>query len=255
MIVHKESNTMTENAILFRDYEADFYRYMVLYGNLAPKTSKDYISRLRFLSKNYPINETISEEFIDHIIETEKMIMSNRQNYTSAKAMSDFRSGLNKFLAFIKSDYYKNLSETLKDEIRKVKENKELTATERTSIIQSRIGQGSFRSSLFHYWQGCSISNCTMSSILIASHIKPWRDCNNVQRLDLYNGLLLLPNYDKLFDKGYISFDMNGKLLSSHLLDKDVKEILGITNGLSLRKLDDKHKKYLKYHNEHCFMG
>ena len=86
-------------------------------------------------------------------------------------------------------------------------------------------------------------------------HIKPWCDCNNEQRLDLYNGLLLLPNYDKLFDKGYISFDSKGHLISSRLLDKEVKGILGIKDGLSLRKLDDKHVEYLRYHNDYRFMG
>lgn len=255
IIYNTYADVLCENMNLFRDFEADFYHYMISDGHLAPKTSKDYISRLRFLSQSYSLDENISEEYIDHIMETENRIKSNRQRYATSKAMSDFRSGLNKFLAFVKSAYYKDLSERVADEIRKIEENEELTTTERTSVIQSRVGQGTFRSSLIRYWQGCSISNCTMTPVLIASHIKPWCDCNNVQRLDLYNGLLLLPNYDKLFDKGYISFDSKGKLICSRLLDKDVKEVLGITDGLSLRKLDDKHKDYLKYHNEYCFMG
>ena len=48
------------------------------------------------------------------------------------------------------------------------------------------------------------MSGITSTWILIASHIKPWRVSNNNERLDVYNGLLLLPNLDKLFDKGYI---------------------------------------------------
>ena len=246
--------TLVENANVFGDYEADFYRYMVSQGNLAPKTSKDYISRLRFLSQNYLLDENISEEYIDYIIETENKNKLSRQKYATSKAMTDFRSGLRKFLDFIKSSYFKDLSDLELNEIHKLENNVELTSTERTSIIQSRIGQGSFRSSLIRYWQGCSISNCAMTPVLIASHIKPWRESDNHQRLDVYNGLLLLPNYDKLFDKGYISFDPKGKLVSSHLLGKDTKEILGITDGLSLRKLDDKHVEYLKYHNDNCFM-
>lgn len=246
--------TFMESANVFGDYESEFYRYMVTQGNLAPKTSRDYISRLRFLSQNYFLDENISEEYIDYIIETEKKNKLNRQKYTTSKAMTDFRSGLRKFLGFIKSSYYKELSDLELNEIHKVENNVELTSTERSSIIQSRIGQGSFRSSLIRYWQGCSISNCVMTPVLIASHIKPWRDSDNHQRLDVYNGLLLLPNYDKLFDKGYISFDSKGRLVSSHLLGKETKEILGIIDGLSLRKLDDKHIGYLKYHNENCFM-
>lgn len=254
IIYNINADQLAGNVRAFADYEADFYHYMILYGNLVPKTSRDYISRLRFLSQSYLLDENISEEYIDYIIETERRIMSNRQRYVTPKAMSDFRSGLKKFLAFIKSAYYQDSAKRIENEVHKVEMDDALTITERTSIIQSRVGQGTFRSSLIRYWHGCSISCCSLSPILIASHIKPWCDCCNTERLDLYNGLLLLPNYDKLFDKGYISFNTNGKLISSRLLDKDVKEILGITDGLSLRKLDDKHKVYLKYHNECCFM-
>ncbi|MGQ7096730.1 HNH endonuclease, partial [Escherichia coli] len=28
---------------------------------------------------------------------------------------------------------------------------------------------------------------------LVASHIKPWKDCNDKERIDFYNGLLLCP--------------------------------------------------------------
>lgn len=247
-------DVINANVNVFGDYESDFYHYMIMWGNLAPKTSKDYITRLRFLSQHYLLDEGISKEYIDYIIETENNKRLNRQKYASSKAMSDFRSGLNKFLDFIKSAYYKELNELELNEIQKVENNKKLTTTERVSIIQSRVGQGSFRSSLIRYWRGCSISNCTMTPVLIASHIKPWCESDNEQRLDVYNGLLLLPNYDRLFDKGYISFDTKGNLICSRLLEKETKELLGITDGLSLRKLDDKHLEYLKYHNDNCFM-
>ena len=49
--------TFMESANVFGDYESDFYRYMVTQGNLAPKTSRDYISRLRFLSQNYFLDD------------------------------------------------------------------------------------------------------------------------------------------------------------------------------------------------------
>lgn len=94
-----------------------------------------------------------------------------------------------------------------------------------------------------------------MMPILVASHIKPWCDCNNTQRLDMYNGLLLLPNFDKLFDKGYITFNLKGKLVCSNLLDREVRELLGITQNLQLRKLEERHIEYLRYHNEYRFMG
>jgi putative restriction endonuclease len=38
--------------------------------------------------------------------------------------------------------------------------------------------------------------------MLRASHIKPWSDCSNRERLDPLNGLLLVAHIDALFDNG-----------------------------------------------------
>lgn len=126
--------------------------------------------------------------------------------------------------------------------------------TEKDSIVKSRIGQGIFRNNLIEYWHGCAISQCPLTWMLIASHIKPWRDADNQERLDTYNGLLLLPNYDKLFDLGYISINPKGKIMYSRLLDKFDREAIGLTSDLHLVKLENQHLKYLKYHNENCFL-
>ena len=129
-----------------------------------------------------------------------------------------------------------------------------IKATEKESIVESRIGQGVFRKGLIDYWHGCAITQCPLTWMLIASHIKPWRDSDNQERLDDYNGLLLLPNYDKLFDLGYISFDQKGKIMYSRLLDKFDRDTIGLTNDLHLVKFEEQHLKYLKYHNENCFL-
>ncbi len=95
--------------------------------------------------------------------------------------------------------------------------------------------------------------SCPLTWMLIASHIKPWRDADNQERLDTYNGLLLLPNYDKLFDLGYISFNPKGKIMCSRLLDKFDREAIGLTSDLHLVKLENQHLKYLKYHTKKSF--
>ena len=48
-----------------------------------------------------------------------------------------------------------------------------------------------------------------------ASHLKPWRDATNEERLDGKNGLLLTPSIDHLLDKGFISFENSGELIVS----------------------------------------
>ena len=169
------------------------------------------------------------------------------------KTCSDYVTRM-KLLAFVNSDYYNRLSDSILSGIKAVEDDDTIKITEKDSIVKSRIGQGIFRNNLIEYWHGCAISQCPLTWMLIASHIKPWRDADNQERLDTYNGLLLLPNYDKLFDLGYISFNPKGKIMCSRLLDKFDREAIGLTSDLHLVKLENQHLKYLKYHNENCFL-
>lgn len=238
----------------YMDLQADFYHYMVEFGGIAKKTSCDYVTRMKFLAHDYSLDETLTQEKIDEILRQEDLKRQERTVYTSKKSLSDFRAGLNKFLAFVNSDYHKRMEDSILTEIKAVENDNNIKATEKDSIVKSRIGQGIFRNELIEYWHGCAISQCPFTWMLIASHIKPWRDADNQERLDTYNGLLQLPNYDKLFDLGYISFTQMGKIMYSRLLDKFDREAIGLTSDLHLVKLENQHLKYLKYHNENCFL-
>ena len=209
---------------------------------------------MKFLAHDYPLDETLTKEKIEEILRQEELKRLTRGVYASKKSISDFRAGLNKFLAFINSDYHKRLSDSIISEIKAVEDDINIEVTEKDSIVKSRIGQGIFRNKLIEYWHGCAISQCPLTWMLMASHIKPWRQADNQERLDAYNGLLLLPNYDKLFDLGYISFNPKGEIMYSRLLDKFDREAIGLTSDLHLVKLEDQHLKYLKYHNENCFL-
>ncbi len=125
--------------------------------------------------------------------------------------------------------------------------------TEREEIVRARVGQGRFRKALLDYWGGCAVTGAFVPEILRASHVKPWKDSTNDERLDLYNGLLLLPQYDSLFDAGLITFSDDGALLLSRSLNGLSKLHLGIASGSVLRRLDDRHKWYLSYHRSHSF--
>ena len=126
------------------------------------------------------------------------------------------------------------------------------------SVIKARRGQGVFRRNLEEYWGNkCSVSQAPDSSfgtILIASHIKPWVMSNNREKLDVNNGLLLVPNLDKTFDKGYISFADNGTILVSAKLSCSAE--LGIVEDMSINqeKLNDGHRQYLDFHRSNIFM-
>lgn len=103
-------------------------------------------------------------------------------------------------------------------------------------------------------WHGCSISGYTHFDLLVASHIKPWKDADNSERMNVYNGLLLLPNFDKLFDRGYISFEDNGHIIYSKYIDDNDRRLLRMDNNLRLTKIEDNHKTFLDYHRNNCFM-
>jgi putative restriction endonuclease len=92
-------------------------------------------------------------------------------------------------------------------------EYKTLDKTEQEQIVVSRLGQGNFRRNVIRLWGSCSVTGLQNVSLLHASHIKPWKDSNNDERLSPYNGFLLIPDYDFLFDRGYISFKDNGNVL------------------------------------------
>jgi len=131
-----------------------------------------------------------------------------------------------------------------------------LSATDKVQVIKARRGQGIFRANVQKYERFCRVTGIEAGFLLIASHIKPWRSCiNSSERLDGNNGLLLTPHIDRLFDKGYITFDDVGKLLISSKFDKTSIERL----GLSEPKLDaipfasDK-KRYLDYHRSNVFL-
>jgi hypothetical protein len=129
---------------------------------------------------------------------------------------------------------------------------KDLPETERTALIKARIGQGIFRENLLSYWNGCAVLGDLPHYCLRASHIKPWRDCSNKERLDHFNGLLLSPNLDHFFDAGLIGFD-DRQILRSPRLDAATAERLSIRGNLTLRKLDDRHKAYLAWHRKEVF--
>jgi len=160
-------------------------------------------------------------------------------------------------------DYYMSFLEDLSpiianDDLYKEAESHPIVTTESLSLITARKGQGSFRQALEELWdRKCSVTRTPDSdfgSLLIASHIKPWTVSTNNERLDKFNGLLLTPNLDKAFDKGYISFQDSGEIVISSKL-QGCKQ-LGITPSLrlSLDKITSKHREYLQYHRKNIYL-
>jgi hypothetical protein len=121
--------------------------------------------------------------------------------------------------------------------------------TEAERLVIQRIGQDVFRSALMHYWNGrCPLTGITDPALLRASHIVPWSDCNDEQRLDVHNGLLLSALWDAAFDCGLVSFADNGSLLASSQLSETSRRALDLDNISPLTGLRDAHRANLALH-------
>ncbi len=128
-------------------------------------------------------------------------------------------------------------------------------STEAERLIIQRVGQDIFRGCLLDYWDGkCAVTGLSITALLKASHIKPWKDCDtDAERLDVFNGLLLAPHLDAAFDKGYITFEDNGSITVSSFLDDLALKALGIEKTVKIKGLTAAHGKYLKWHREKQF--
>lgn len=141
----------------------------------------------------------------------------------------------------------------IKDEESKIEGNKKITKEKRETIYQARKGQGKFREGVLQQMFACPITEVTDERLLIASHIKPWTISDEKEKIDPFNGLMLTPTYDKMFDQGFISFENDGTILISPYISPLNRKKLGLAN---VKKYDIKatgREKYLKYHRENIF--
>ena len=121
--------------------------------------------------------------------------------------------------------------------------------TEAERMVIQRIGQDVFRDVLMDYWGGrCPLTGITEPALLRASHIVPWADCADAQRLDVHNGLLLSALWDAAFDRGLISFSDDGTVLASPQLSETARKALGVATAPTLTGLRDAHRANLAPH-------
>lgn len=132
-------------------------------------------------------------------------------------------------------------------------EYKTLSITEQEQIVVSRLGQGSFRRNVIRLWGSCSVTGLQNVSLLRASHIKPWKESDNNERLTPYNGLLLIPNYDFLFDRGYVSFKNDGNVLISQRLTPFACKVFDVHDSVRLRRVFSENREYLDFHRSVVF--
>lgn len=125
--------------------------------------------------------------------------------------------------------------------------------TVKKTLLNARRGQGVFRVNLEQIERKCRLTGVLDRRHLRASHIKPWCICDDREKLDGFNGLLLSPHVDHLFSRGYVSFADFGDLLVSKELNKAVLESWGIALPRNVGRFSQEQCRYLEYHRTHVF--
>ncbi len=121
--------------------------------------------------------------------------------------------------------------------------------TERRGLVTSRVGQGAYRKRIIHRWEyKCAVTGFDKLNVLIASHIVPWSDSNDNERLDVHNGILLSPTYDALFDKHLITFENTGKIILSPIIETQAFQKIGVTGREKIQSLSNFNFEYLDKH-------
>lgn len=124
-------------------------------------------------------------------------------------------------------------------------------------LAKLRTKQQLFRERLIGIEKGCRLTGIEDLRFLRASHIKPWASSKDEERTDGQNGLLLSPQADLLFDRGWISFEGDGALLVSRELPQMVEAALGIElrRGHNYGSFAPRQRDYLSFHRHFVFQA
>lgn len=139
-------------------------------------------------------------------------------------------------------------SDDIIDDLDTIRNQPNINETTREQLIRARLGQGPFRDAVLQRWQGgCAVTGCTQPEVLRASHVMPWRDADNAQRLNPANGILLAANIDALFDRFLISFENDGRMLVANRVAHSCRELFGLPAPLR-SSLTVEERSFLAYH-------
>lgn len=211
---------------------------------LRKKLSKEAQKKLNLIKTVFKLPEFVEEELLSFINKSSDNIpyANHQQNIAHNDTLSEEKN-------------YLPLN-TLEEDVKAILANKNIPLTEQLNLIKQRLGQGKFRENVIKISGGtCRVTGINNPDLLIASHIKPWCKSQDTpdERLDEYNGLLLAPHVDKLFDRGLISFEDNGDMLVSETV-KEIMQQWNISNK-NVGAFPPEQTKYLKWHRENHYKG
>jgi putative restriction endonuclease len=134
-----------------------------------------------------------------------------------------------------------------------IKGRTDIGATTKTQLVLARRGQGIFKDNVRQNEKGCRVTGVSDSKHLRASHIKPWSQSTDEEKLDGCNGILLAPHVDHLFDRGFISFANDGDILIAKDLDANLLRAWGLENKTNVGKFNERQRVFLDFHRQNVF--
>lgn len=234
--------------------ESQYQRWATKLGR-SEKTTKNYIGALKttipkwLKQSGLPSNSLLEiTDTVEYKKLTSVVMQVEEFKLRDTKGKGMYSAALKSYQSFLTDIGQFGVSEDIDD----ILQNKSIGETERGGLVKTRMGQGQFRTDLINHWQGCALTRYDRMPFLVASHIKPWSQATNSERLDPYNGLLLPANIDKAFDLGYITFNDKRKIKITEALDDH--QSLGINPNMGI-DIEPEHQDYMAYHREVVFEG
>ncbi|NMM94698.1 restriction endonuclease [Bifidobacterium sp. DSM 109957] len=132
---------------------------------------------------------------------------------------------------------------------------------ERMATTLQRVNQSYFRNSLLqNYRNTCCMTGIQIPSLLVASHIKPWKASTPSEKTAAANGLLLNAFHDRAFDQGLITIDddyrvvvNHGRVKHSEINDKWIYSFEG--HAITLPSINLPSHEFIEYHHKHIFLA
>lgn len=215
---------------------------------LQADSASDYVSRLRRLQSalRLPIESAqplVVRALADGLAADPRVVAAGLPD----KFVGDVRPALEAYAAFL---------ERAAIDSTQIGPLPEEPATESAALTKTRLGQERFRGDLFRMWEGrCAVTALRHPELLRASHIKPWAESDDRERLDTFNGLLLAVHLDAMFDRHLISFDRTGNMLISPRLSDDDRAVFGLTSAPRPVLLSARHLAYMDHHRTRFLSG
>lgn len=140
--------------------------------------------------------------------------------------------------------------------VQSISSDADVAETDKVALVLARRGQGLFRRRVAEQETHCRVTGVDRPEHLRASHCKPWRDCTNAERLDRDNGLMLTPSVDHLFDRGFISFSDNGRLLVSPVAHGPSLKAMGVevVKQRDVTAFAAGQRRFLEFHRDAVFL-